>query len=106
MRWLAVDMPRRASIPRWLLTRAADAATLGVLACGVLILMLPVTLPTAPWLIVLAAVLDVVDGALARRAGGATRYGAHLDIAADWIAFGAAPVKLILDVPASPSLIA
>jgi CDP-diacylglycerol---serine O-phosphatidyltransferase len=105
MRWLAFDVPRRLIIPRRTLRLAADAATLSVLLCGVLILTLPVTLQSALWLIVLAAVLDVLDGALARQAGGATRHGAHLDIAADWITFAAAPTKLILTAAASPALI-
>jgi CDP-diacylglycerol---serine O-phosphatidyltransferase len=105
MRWLAVDAPRRAIFPRRLLRIAANATTLSIMMCGVLILMLPMTHDAALWLIVMAGLLDGLDGALARLAGGPTRYGKYLDVSADWIAFAAAPVKLILTLPASLPLI-
>jgi len=50
--------------------------------------------PLAAIVIVLAALIDGADGALARRAGGPTRAGAMLDILADLSAFGLAPVTL------------
>jgi CDP-diacylglycerol---serine O-phosphatidyltransferase len=105
MRWLTVDEPRRAIFPRRLLRIAADATTITIMLCGILIIVLPVSLHAALWLIVMAGLLDGLDGALARLAGGPTRYGKYLDVSADWIAFAAAPVKLILTLPASLPLI-
>lgn len=45
-------------------------------------------------LIVLAGVLDGLDGSLARRIGGATAFGARLDSYVDTVSFGVAPAVL------------
>lgn len=44
---------------------------------------LPALLPASRWSGPIAAVSDAVDGALARRAGGGTAFGAYLDLLAD-----------------------
>lgn len=41
--------------------------------------------------ILLAALLDALDGRIARRFGGATKFGAELDSLADFVSFGVAP---------------
>ena len=78
---------------RQLLRLAADASTLGVGACGLAALAWRHQ-PEALLLLIAAGVLDVVDGALARRAGGATDYGRILDAGSDWLAFGVAPAVI------------
>jgi CDP-diacylglycerol---serine O-phosphatidyltransferase len=83
---------------RW----AANGATVCILGLGLLAAALAVaggppgrgTVPIAAIRIVLAALIDGADGALARRAGGPTRAGAILDILADLSAFGLAPAAL------------
>jgi CDP-diacylglycerol--serine O-phosphatidyltransferase len=46
---------------------------------------------TAVICILLAALLDALDGRIARRFGGATKFGAELDSLADFVSFGVAP---------------
>ena len=46
---------------------------------------------TAVVAIILAALLDSLDGRIARRFGGATKFGAELDSLADFLSFGIAP---------------
>ncbi len=74
---------------------AKDFATLGSAAFGFLAL---VFVPSSYWVtavfIVLAAVLDALDGKLARRDGNANAFGRELDSLADAVAFGAAPAFL------------
>lgn len=50
---------------------------------------------TAAWLIVLAGVLDTLDGRVARVTQTGTRFGAELDSLVDAISFGVAPAVLI-----------
>jgi CDP-diacylglycerol--serine O-phosphatidyltransferase len=91
---VALGLGRRRAAWRW----AANAATLGILALGLLALAWGVAsagLPVAV-IIVAAALLDGADGALARRAGGPSRTGAVLDILGDFTAFGLAPAALAL----------
>jgi CDP-diacylglycerol--serine O-phosphatidyltransferase len=52
----------------------------------------------------LASLLDGLDGWLARRAGGASVFGAGLDVVADFTAFGVAPVVLVTRPPREPSV--
>ena len=92
-----VRRPLSDFIPTWRI--AADLATGGVFACGVLAIANhddPARLVT---LVVTAAMLDGADGALARRAGGPCAHGAALDVLADMTAFGLAPVVLVLSQP-------
>src|SRR5271165_3493826 len=77
---------------RW----AANAATLCIAGLGLLAVAWRGSGTFAAGLIVLAALVDGADGALARRAGGPTRAGAVLDIVGDFTAFGLAPSALAL----------
>ncbi len=52
----------------------------------------------AAWLIVWCALLDVVDGALARRLRATSRFGAEFDSLADLVAFGVAPAVLAFQI--------
>ncbi|MCB0286696.1 MAG: CDP-alcohol phosphatidyltransferase family protein, partial [Calditrichaeota bacterium] len=49
---------------------------------------------TAAWLIIAAAVLDVLDGKLARLTDSASDFGVQYDSLADVISFGLAPSTL------------
>lgn len=48
----------------------------------------------AAWFIVIAGVLDVLDGATARMGRAGTRFGAELDSLVDIVSFGVAPASL------------
>jgi len=50
---------------------------------------------TAAWLIILAAVMDGIDGMVARITRGYSRFGVELDSLADIISFGLAPSVLL-----------
>ena len=85
--------------PRLLLA-PQNLVTLGNLACGVGAILLathalllddPRKLFHAGWWLVLAAVLDAVDGKVARLTGTASTMGAQLDSLADAVTFGVAP---------------
>lgn len=87
------------SRPRLLLA-PQNLVTLGNLACGVGAILLsthalllddPRKLFHAGWWLVLAAVLDAVDGKVARLTGTASTMGAQLDSLADAVTFGVAP---------------
>jgi CDP-diacylglycerol---serine O-phosphatidyltransferase len=45
----------------------------------------------AAWLIVIAGILDLMDGRLARKFGGASKFGGYFDSLADAINYGVAP---------------
>ncbi len=49
---------------------------------------------TAAWLIVLAGILDSMDGKLARKLGGCSKFGSYFDSLADAINYGVAPALL------------
>ncbi|MEM8836877.1 MAG: CDP-diacylglycerol--serine O-phosphatidyltransferase [Pseudomonadota bacterium] len=49
----------------------------------------------AVYLVILAAILDAIDGRLARFLKGASRFGAELDSLADFVNFGVAPAILL-----------
>lgn len=71
--------------------RMANMVTSVNLAAGfAALLLLPGQRPLVAGVVLLAAVLDVVDGALARRAGG-TAFGAQLDSLADLLCFCVVP---------------
>ncbi len=72
--------------------RLANLVTSASLTGGFLGLMLvPIHLALAVVLVLLAAVLDGVDGALARRAGGDRTFGAQLDSLTDLVCFCVVP---------------
>jgi CDP-diacylglycerol--serine O-phosphatidyltransferase len=49
----------------------------------------------AAWFVVFAAVLDMLDGRLARLSKSGTRFGAELDSLADLVSFGMAPAMIM-----------
>jgi CDP-diacylglycerol---serine O-phosphatidyltransferase len=75
----------------------ANIVTSTSLAAGVVALMLVAEdrLGAAFAAIAVAAVLDSVDGYLARRSGGSGSFGCQLDSLADLVAFGVAPALLL-----------
>lgn len=82
--------------PPNLVTSASIAA--GFIA----MLVAPTHLALATVLVLLAALFDGVDGALARRAGGDRTFGAQLDSLADLLCFCVAPAFILyqaLDAP-------
>ncbi len=78
--------------------------TLGNLACGLAATAIAAgpsalpgaTLDVACGLVLLALLLDGIDGVVARRLGVASRFGRHLDSLADMVSFGVAPSMLIV----------
>jgi CDP-diacylglycerol---serine O-phosphatidyltransferase len=89
-RWIGLEWPQAGW--RWV----ANLATLGIFGMGLLATAWRGTGLLAAGVIVLAALMDGADGALARRAGGPSHTGAVLDIVADFAAFGVAPAGLAL----------
>ncbi|MDL5360521.1 protein sorting system archaetidylserine synthase [Halalkalicoccus sp. NIPERK01] len=74
----------------------ADAVTVGNAALGFLAAAVAmVDVAVAAQFVLLAAVLDGLDGVLARRYGG-TRVGPYLDSLADVASFGVAPAMLVI----------
>lgn len=80
---------------------AANVITSGSLAAGVVALMLAGDgrLGWALAAVGVAAVLDSVDGYVARRAGACGPFGCHLDSLADLVAFGLAPALMLYHGP-------
>jgi CDP-diacylglycerol--serine O-phosphatidyltransferase len=73
--------------------------TAGSLFCGMLAIFEVIAGDPrqACWLILLSAVLDVADGAIARLTKSTSSFGLHLDSLADLVAFGVAPALLAAD---------
>ena len=76
---------------------SANLITSGSLAAGFAAVMLAADgrLREAAGLVVAAAVLDAVDGPLARRTSMPERFGCNLDSLADVVAFGVAPALML-----------
>jgi CDP-diacylglycerol--serine O-phosphatidyltransferase len=74
-----------------------SAFTLGNLLSGFFSIVLASEgrLEFAAWLIVLAAFFDLLDGMVARIAGGDSRFGVELDSLCDVVSFGVAPSFLL-----------
>lgn len=82
--------------------RPANLVTSGSLVAGfVALVATPTQLLLATVLVVLAALLDGVDGALARRAGGDRTFGAQLDSLADLLCFCVVPAYALHHVAPS-----
>jgi CDP-diacylglycerol--serine O-phosphatidyltransferase len=60
----------------------------------------------AGWLLVLCALLDKLDGALARALSATSRFGLELDSLVDFVAFGVVPGLLVHRVCTDPELAA
>lgn len=67
--------------------------TMGNVVCGffALLSILEGNVIAACWLILLAGVLDVLDGKVARLSGANSQFGVELDSLADFLSFGVAP---------------
>ena len=80
---------------------AANLITSASLACGfgALVLATDGHLIWAGVAVLVAAVLDVLDGAVARRLAVCGRFGSELDSLADLVAFGVAPAFMLLEGP-------
>lgn len=50
---------------------------------------------TACWLVLVAALLDVLDGKIARLSGATSQFGIELDSLADFLSFGVAPGVIV-----------
>jgi len=75
----------------------------GIMACGLAVEGYPVG---AAFSIVLAVVLDYLDGSLARRLGVSSDFGRELDSLADMVSFGVAPAILVGSVmPEGPNFL-
>ena len=87
----------------WVRVALPNVFTLGAIFCGVSAIFycidgfnaLTGDPGRAPWLIIAAALLDSIDGKVARYSQGATRFGIELDSLADVISFGVAPIVLV-----------
>ena len=87
----------------WVRVALPNVFTLGSIFCGVSAIFycidgfnaLTGDPGRAPWLIIAAALLDSIDGKVARYSQGATRFGIELDSLADVISFGVAPMVLV-----------
>ncbi len=88
----AVDSKLFISNRAWLWRLAADACTLSVICLG----WLAIANSNRPFvfmlLLILAGLLDGIDGALAQRSGGPSFHGTVLDVVADATTFGLAPL--------------
>jgi CDP-diacylglycerol---serine O-phosphatidyltransferase len=73
------------ALPNWF--------TAGNLICGVMAILFALTgrIDLAPWLVMIAALLDFMDGFLARKMGVSSELGKQLDSLADMVTFGVVP---------------
>jgi len=82
--------------------------TLANIACGMMSIFSSVegVFATAAWLIIIAIVLDMIDGRVARLTNTQSLFGVNLDSFADLISFGVAPsfmmYKMVLAKLANP----
>lgn len=94
-------MPRRRGLPRPNIGRAVvvlpSTFTLGNLFFGMWAIVAAYNrnFVTAAWYVVFAAVLDMLDGRVARLSKTGTRFGAELDSLVDAISFGVAPAMIM-----------
>src|SRR5690348_13973351 len=70
--------------------------TAGSLFCGMLAIfeIIKGDPRQACWLILLSAILDVSDGAIARLTKSTSSFGLHMDSLSDLVAFGVAPALM------------
>lgn len=89
--------PRRGGRIRKVVVVAPSAFTLGNLFFGfwAIVTAYRGNLILAGWFIVLAGVLDMLDGRIARLSNAGSRFGAELDSLVDVISFGVAPALLV-----------
>ncbi len=71
--------------------------TMGSVVCGFLSILsiFEGHVTAACWFVILAGVLDVLDGKAARMAGATSQFGVELDSLADFLSFGVAPAVIV-----------
>ena len=87
----------------WMRFTLPNLVTLGSLFCGITAIFYCIdgfnaTMgdpARAAWLIIASALLDGIDGKVARYSKGSSRFGIELDSLADVISFGVAPMVLV-----------
>jgi len=74
--------------------------TMGNVVCGFLSILSAFEghVTAACWFVILAGVLDVLDGRAARMAGATSQFGVELDSLADFLSFGVAPAVLVYSI--------
>jgi CDP-diacylglycerol--serine O-phosphatidyltransferase len=92
-----MDPLRRHRSPRRVVELVPSVFTLGNLFFGMwsIVLASRADYYRAGWFIVIAAVLDMLDGRVARLSGTGSRFGAELDSLVDIVSFGVAPAMLM-----------
>jgi CDP-diacylglycerol---serine O-phosphatidyltransferase len=87
--------PRRSRLSRGLFV-LPTLFTVGNLFCGYLSIWASIrgTFETAAYLVIVAAVLDALDGRIARLTNSASEFGEEYDSLADLVSFGVAPAVL------------
>lgn len=88
---------------QWARLAFPNLFTLGSIFCGVASILYSIDgfnentsdPARAAWLIIAAALLDAIDGKVARFSHGTSRFGVELDSLADVISFGVAPTVLV-----------
>ena len=92
---MAMRGDARARLP--LIQLLPNAMTLAALCAGLTAIRFAVEgrLDAAVGLILLAAILDGLDGRLARRLGSESKMGAELDSLCDFLDFGVAPAMVV-----------
>ena len=80
---------------------AANTVTAVRIVCSIVLLFVPVFSPAFYVLYLLAGASDMVDGAIARKTGTVSDFGAKLDTAADFALVTVCLIRLIpvLDIP-------
>jgi CDP-diacylglycerol--serine O-phosphatidyltransferase len=99
----AAPEPTRTSFARLLVPNAVTTASL-LVAIVAALRALDGAYVEAGWLLVTCALLDKLDGSLARALSATSRFGRELDSLVDFVAFGVVPALLVHRVCTDPSL--
>ena len=90
-------MAKQGPVSRWRYV-APNAVTCVGIGVGLASMFLAMSGATAPaaWMIIVAVLLDKVDGTVARLLGASSRFGEQMDSFSDLVTFGVAPAVLLL----------
>jgi len=71
--------------------------TMGNVVCGFIAILEAIEghITSACWFVILAGLLDALDGKVARLSGGTSQFGVELDSLADFLSFGVAPAVIV-----------
>lgn len=74
--------------------------TMGNVVCGFIAILEAIEgrITSACWFVMLAGLLDVLDGKVARLSGGTSQFGVELDSLADFLSFGVAPAVIVYQI--------